>query len=140
MIGKMLSAAVLLVISGVVLAEEYTCSITKVEGDKVTVQKYKKMEKGADFRKAPEKDGDPITLTATKDCKVVKGKYDKEAKKMVAGDPVENGLKNEMFTKISEKGVRATVTVDGSSLTEVMVSQRSRGSFGDFKKKKKDTN
>jgi hypothetical protein len=137
MFGKVLSAAVLLVISGVVLAEEYTCSITKVEGDKVTVQKYKKMEKGAGFKK-PETDGDPITLTASKDCKVVKGKFDKEAKKLVAGDAVDMGLKNEMFTKISDKGLRAKVTVDGSMLTEVVVMPSFN--IGDFKKKKKDTN
>jgi hypothetical protein len=115
---------VLLTFSALVAGEEYVCSITKVDGDKVTVQKFKKGEKG----KKGEADGDPIMLTASKECKVLKGKFDKETKKLVAGDAIEGGLKNEMFSK----AVFARVTVEGSTLSEVLVMGGT--------KKKKDSN
>jgi hypothetical protein len=60
--------------------------------------------------------------------------FDKDAKKMVDGDPVKDGLKNEMFTKIDEaKGLNATITTEGDGdkarITKIRVG------FGGKKKK-----
>ena len=129
MLRKLACAMFVMVVGvAVVAAEEYTGAITKVDGDKVTVQKYKKGEKG----KKGEKDGDPVVLTAAKDLKVVKGKFDKEAKKLVAGDPIDGGLKAEVFSKIGDDGVMARITSEGTTVSEILV-------IGG-KKKKKDAN
>jgi hypothetical protein len=120
------SMCVMAVAVAFVAAEEFQARITKVDGDKVTVQKMK--GKG----KKQEKDGDPITLNA-KSAKVVSGKFDKDAMKVVDGDDVKDGLKNEMFTKIDEaKGVNATIVTEGegdkATITKIRV-------FGGKKKK-----
>lgn len=132
MFRKLLCAAIALTVAvGLAIADEFTASITKVDGNKITVQKFKKGEQG----KKGEKDGDPITLEAAKDVKVVKGKFNMETKKLEAGDAVEGGLKAEALTKASEeKGVFARITTDDDNkkVTQIMV-------FGG-KKKKKDAN
>lgn len=120
MLRKIIGAAIVLVFCvGITLAEEIRAIIIKVDGDKVTFAENKgKGEKG------PEQ-----TLTVSDKVKVVKGKFNKETKKLEAGEDIENGLKNEMFTKIGEKGVGATIiTDDDKKITEIRV----RG------KKKKD--
>ena len=66
-------------------------------------------------------EGDPVTLTAAKDCKVSKGKVNKDTKKVEAGDAIGGGLKNEMFSKIGEKGISARITADGSTVSELIV-------------------
>src|SRR5262245_27881052 len=95
MLKKFVCAAIALALCvGITLADEIRAVITKVDGDKVTFAETKgKGEKG-----------DEKTLSAT-GAKVVKGKFNKETKKMEAGDALEGGLKNEMFSKIGEKGV-----------------------------------
>jgi hypothetical protein len=103
---------------GVLSAEEFFGTIKKVDGDKITVVKgAKKGEKGEE-----------VTMTVAKDAKVTKGKFNKEDKKFEAGDAVEGGLKNEMFSK----EVRARITEDGGKVTAINVM-----TFGG--KKKKDT-
>ncbi len=115
------ASAVLLVGFGVVLAEEFTARITKVDGNKVTFYKF-------DFKKKEK--GDETTLTTVDNVKVVKGKFDKDTKKIEAGDAIEGGLKSETFTKASDKGVRAQiVTNDDKKITEIRV-------LPGFKKKK----
>ncbi len=109
-----------------VAADEFQATITEVKGDNVTYQKYKKGEKG----KKGEKDGDPVTMSA-KGAKVAKLKFNKEDKKIEAGDAVEGGLTNEMFTKISDKGVGARITTEGDKITTILVAGG---------KKKKDAN
>lgn len=111
-----------------VAAEEFSGVVTKVEGDKVTVQKYKKREKG----KKPETDGEPVTLSVAKDAKISKAKFNKEDKKLEAGDAIEGGLKASVFAKIGEKGVpvRITTDADNKAITQILVVQ--------FGKKKKD--
>jgi len=102
MLRKIVSVAVMLVLCvSVVMAGEYMGVITKVDGGKVTFTEMKGKEKG-----------DTKTFSIAKDVKVVTGKFDKETKKVVAGDPLEGGLKNELFTKIGEKGVRAQIVTD----------------------------
>jgi hypothetical protein len=105
---------------GFVAAEEFNATITKVDGDKVTYQKYKKAtEKG----KKGEKDGDAVTITA-KGATVAKNVGKKG--QFEVGDKIEDGLKNEMFTKISDKGVNARITTDGegdkaTKITQILV-------------------
>jgi hypothetical protein len=92
-----------------VAAEEFTASITKVDGDKITYQKFKKV-KG----KAPEKDGDAVVVSA-KGAKVTFGAVNKDTKKFEATDAIEGGLKNDMFAKIGDKGVNARLVFDGDA-------------------------
>jgi hypothetical protein len=117
MLRKAVGAAVILVLCvGVALADEIRAVITKVEDNKVTF--FPIEGKGKDAKKGEEK-----TMTAVKDVKVVKGKFDKEAMKFVAGDPIEGGLKNEMFTKIGDKGRGALLITDADNkkITEIRV-------------------
>ena len=121
------AAVVLFAAIGFAAADTFTCTVTKVDGDKVTFQKYKKStEKG----KKGEKDGPAVTLTVAKDCKIVKGKFNAD-KKLEAGDPIEGGLKADAFAKASEEkgvGARITTNADNTSITEIVV-------FGGKKKK-----
>jgi len=98
---------------GITLAGEIRAIITKVEGDKVTFAENKgKGERG------PEK-----TLPVSPTVKVVKGKFNKETKKVEAGDAIEGGLKHKMFSTISEKGINATIVTDADDkhITEIRV-------------------
>jgi len=132
MYRKFICAAVVsVVVASVAMCDEFFAVITKVEGEKVTVQKMKKAKKG----QPAEKEGDPITLTIAKDAKITKGKFDKDSKKFVAGDAIEEGLKSKMFADITaEKGVNAMITTDdgGKSITAITTVGG--------KKKKKDAN
>jgi hypothetical protein len=126
MLRKVVSAAVVLVLCvGFTLADEIRAIITKVDGDKVTF---------AEFKGKGEK-GESKTLPVDAKVKVVKGKFDKETKKMEAGDPIEGGLKNKMFTEIGEKGVFATIITDkdNKKITEIRAFQ-----FGGKGKKDKE--
>jgi hypothetical protein len=105
----MVCGVFVLAVSGLVLAEEFQGSITKVDGDKVTVQKMKK----------GKADGDPVVLTAAKDCKILKGKFNKDTKKVEPGDAIEGGLKNEMFSKLP---LNARVTAEGTTCSELVVT------------------
>jgi hypothetical protein len=107
---------------GFVGADEFTAFVVKVDGDKVTYQKYKKGEK---FKKG-EKDGDPVTLPVAKDAKITKGKFDKDAMKLVAGDPIEGGLKADIFKNATaEKSVfsRITTSDDNKKITAIATFQ-----------------
>jgi hypothetical protein len=110
-----------------VAADEFQATITKVDGNKVTYQKYQKTKKGEEKKK----DGDPVTLSA-KGAMVVSSKFDKETKKFVDGDAVTDGLKNEMFTtKLDEKkGQQARITTEGegdkAKITKISVNQKKK--------------
>jgi hypothetical protein len=122
MLRKCFGAAVLLLVSfGLIYAEEFGARITKVNGNKIEVQKFGK--------KKGEK-GEEATLTVADNVKVLKGKFNQETKKLEAGDALPGGLKNEVFTK-SDKGVFARITTDDAGkVTEIVV--------GGGGKKKKD--
>jgi hypothetical protein len=119
MLRKFVCAAVIVVIGlGVVMADEFNAVITKVDGNKVTFRKGKK-------------DSEETTLTVTADAKIVKGsKYNKDTKKYDVTDPLESGLKNEMFskTKLEEKGVFATITTDADNkhITAITVGKKGK--------------
>jgi hypothetical protein len=122
MFKKLVSAAVILTLCvGITLAEEIRAVITKVDGDKVTFAESKgKGEKG------PEK-----TLPAT-GAKVIKGKFNPDTKKLEPGEPLAGGLKDEMFSKIGEKGLRATITTDADNkkITQIVVGGGRGGKKG----------
>ncbi len=98
----------------ITLAAEIRAVITKVDGDKVTFAENKgKGEKGP-----------AQTLPVADNVKVVKGKFNKDTKKTEAGDAIEGGLKNKMFSTISDKGVGATIVTDADNkkITEIRVT------------------
>jgi hypothetical protein len=135
MLRKLVCALVVLALCvGITLAAEISAVITKVDGDKVTFAESKgKGERGAEK-----------TLPAT-GAKIVKAKFSKDGDKfkIEAGEALEGGLKNEMFSKIGEKGVRATVVTDADNkkITEIRVftgfGGKGKGGF-DKKGKGKD--
>ena len=104
-------------------AEEFAAVIKKIDGNKVT---FIKISKGKD-----KKPGEEMTLPAADNVKVVKATFGKD-KKFEAGDPIEGGLKSDIFTK-GEKGTFGFIITDadGKNITEIRVPQF------DFKKKPK---
>jgi hypothetical protein len=102
---------------GVAMADEFNATISKVDDGKVTFTK--KAKKG-------EKPGDAMTLPAAKDVKVTKGKQD--GKKVVAGEALENGLKNEVFSNIGKKGVGARIItdVDNKNIVEIILTPQKK--------------
>jgi hypothetical protein len=124
MLRKVVGAVVVLGLClGIAMADEINAIITKVDGTKVTFAE----NKGKGER------GDEKTLPVTDKVKVVKGKRNKETKKVDAGDEIEKGLKDEIFSKdkLGEKGIAAWIITDDSNkkITEIRVLE---------KKKKKD--
>ena len=102
-----IAVAVVLVGFSVVLADEFDGAITKVEGNKITVVKLLKKKKS-----------EPVILTV-KDPIVEKGS--KAGAKKYA---IEGGLKNEMFAKIPEKGLNASLrTNDDGQVTYILIIQ-----------------
>ena len=110
------AVVVCVAVVGVAVADEFSGIITKVDKDKVTFYKF-------DF-KAKEK-GNEMTLPVAKDVKVVEAKFNKDDKKIEAGDKIEKGLKNEMFTNIGDKGLFGYIVTDkdNKTITEIRVFQ-----------------
>ena len=105
MLSKFACAAAIVVFGlSAALADEFPATITKVDGGNITFKKGKAKEPGEE-----------MTLPVTADAKVTKGKVNADTKKVEAGDPLPSGLKNELFTKIGEKGVRAMLTTDADN-------------------------
>ena len=122
-----LAACVLFVSFAFVAADEFSALITKIDGKKVTFYKFKKEEGD----KGPGKKADEATtMTAADSVKVVKGKFNKEDKKLEVGDPIEGGLEAKVFQ--DEKGTFARITTEGDKITQIMTVG------GGKKKKKKD--
>lgn len=130
---SMIGAAVIVLIAGsVAAAEEFTARIVKVEDGKITVTKF---QKGA---KKGEK-GKEETLKVANNVKVVKAKFNKEEKKIEAGDALEGGLKNERFANLGGEKARGVfaqiVTNDDNVVTEIRVFEGFGGKKGGKKKK-----
>ena len=118
MFRKMIGATVVMAVAvGFVFADEFNATITKAGDGKITYQKYLKVKKGEEKKK----DGDAVTIDLAKDAKIVKGAFNKDTKKLEAGEALEGGLKNEVFAKITEKGVGARITTEGEKVTQIMV-------------------
>ena len=99
--------------------DEFRAVITKVDGNKVTFHKVSRGEKGKQGEK-----GEAMTLSAAANVKVVKGKFDRETKKAEDGDALENGLKNEAFSK--EANVTITTNEGNTEITKIRLSGRGR--------------
>lgn len=91
---------------GLALAEDLNGRITKIDEKKVTFQQADPDNKGK-FKDAKEYD-------LAKDVKV--SKMDKKNKVEVAG-----GVKAEELTKIGEKGLNATISVNDGKVTEIVL-------------------
>lgn len=114
MIRKFLCAAVVACVTlGVAMADEFSAVITKVDSGKITFYKTKK----------GQKEGDAMTLPIAKDLKVVTGKK-AGGGKIELGDAIKDGLKNDVFTKITEKGVnvRLYTSDDNKEIKQVAVT------------------
>ena len=107
MYRKVVGAAVVLAICvGVAVAEDISGRITKIDGSKLTFE-AKGKDKGQ-FEAAKE-------YELAKDVKVSKkGKDGNQA--------VSEGLKAEALTKIGNKGVGATISVNGGKVTEIILT------------------
>jgi len=120
MIRKLVCAMFVMTVAiGFVIADEFQATVTKVDGNKITYQKYKKGAKG----KKGEKDGDPVTMTVAKDAKIANGKAAGKGKFDV-GDAIEGGLKSEVLSKATEeKGVQVHITTDADNknVTQLLV-------------------
>lgn len=102
MLRKVVSAvAVLGLCLGIAFADEFGATIIKVDGDKVTFKKGK--------------GGEEQTLPVAANVKVSKGTYNKETKKVEDANPVDDGIKNKMFSNIGEKGVGAIIVTDAAN-------------------------
>lgn len=101
---------------GIAMAEEIRAIITKVDGDKITFAE----------RKGKGEKGEEKKMSVASGVKVLKGKYNKETKKLEAGDALEDGLKNKMFSSIDEKGIQATIVTEDNKITEIRVGGRGR--------------
>jgi hypothetical protein len=112
MLRKLVAAVFVLALCfGMVLAEEIPAFITKVQGNKITFAPTKGKER------SPEK-----TMMVVDKVKVVKGKFNKETKKVEStGQEIQGGLKNQMFSSIGEKGIGAVIVTEGDKITEILV-------------------
>lgn len=104
-------------------AKDFRMAVKKVDGNKITGTKLPDFKKG-DFKKG---DGDKaapkledVTLTVADGVKVTKGgKYNKETKKLEAGNAVDGGLTNAMFKPNPNKYSGSVKKIDGNNLTVV---------------------
>ncbi len=107
-------AALFVFCFGVLNAEEFWCSVKKVDGNKVTLNRSTKKEKV-----------DDVTLTATDKCKVTKAHWNNDKKKWVAGDAIDGGLKSDVLSKLEGDGVRAIViTNKKKEIKEIRVHEK----------------
>jgi hypothetical protein len=117
MVCKSVGALVVMALAvGVATADEFMATITKVDGNKITYQKY---EKG-------QKIGDAVTVEVAADTVIADSKRG-GAKKVVAGDAIEGGLKNMLFPKESgDKAVTAAITTDANNVVKQILIYRNK--------------
>ncbi len=98
---------------GIAQADEFTAVLVKAADGKVT------------FTRGTGKKKKEYTLPADAKCSVVLAKYDAKAKKINAGDEVEGGLKNPLFTRLDKETVEAWVrtNADNDRILELRLFQ-----------------
>ncbi|MSQ95478.1 MAG: hypothetical protein EXR98_13095 [Gemmataceae bacterium] len=107
---------VMTVASGLLAVDEFNAAvITKVDGNKVT---FYTIAKGGQKR-------DEITLPVAENATIATARFNKEEKKIEAGDPLKGGLKNDAFK--NKKGTRARITTDhdNKKITEILTFRTS---------------
>ena len=115
MVRKSICALVVLTAAiGVVTADEFMAQITRVDGSKITYQKYEKSKKV----------GDAVTVEVAADAKIAVAKRASGVKGLVAGDTIEGGLKNKLFPRDpKDRGVYAYITTsdDNKAVNQILV-------------------
>ena len=128
---KFVCAAILTIAAvGVALADEFPAMIVKCDADKGCIEYKKVSGKGKDKKV----DETAVKIDLAKNCKIVKGKFDKDAMKIVDGDPIEKGLKDDVFK--NEKGTFGILVVADDGADKGKVTKITVFGFG----KKKDKN
>ena len=94
---------------GLVMGAEFTGTIKKIDGNKLTILVGKKKDV----------EGVEKTYTVAKDAKISKGKFNPDTKKQEAGDALEGGLKNEAV-KVDAKGSFVT-DADDKNITSIII-------------------
>src|SRR5262249_55247856 len=89
------------------LSEEFRAVITRVADGEVT---FTRAIACKDARKGEEQ-----TLPVADKVKVARGKVDRETNEVEAGEPIAGGLKNELFTRMADKGVMADLVTDSEN-------------------------
>jgi hypothetical protein len=106
---------------GLVMAAEIRGRITKIsdDGKTITVGKYNRDTKEVT---------DTKEYTVSSTVKIVKGKFNKEEKKLEAtAEEIKNGLSNERFKNLGKGGVPVTITTDDSgTVTQIVVAGRGK--------------
>ena len=120
---RVLIASCVLVVFGLgtVVAEDFYGVITKIE-----VKDGKTTISGKKGKKSDTKE---FTLNVAAGVKVnYAGKFDKEAKKFEVGDPIEDGLKNEIFKGVSaEKPLLAGISTDkDNNITSIVTGKKKK--------------
>lgn len=108
---------VMAVAAGAAAADEFFAEITRVDGNRLTYQKY---EKG-------QKVGDAVTAEIAPSTTVAEYQRGTGAKKVVAGKAIEGGLKNAMFpTAPGDKALTAVITTteDPKAVKQILVVPR----------------
>lgn len=114
-------------------AMEFWAVIKKVDGNKITVARAGNFNKGKTNGKAKDTVinsgaltkgktkayGEDVVLTVADNVTVLQAKRNKGAKKFDAGDPIDNGLQNELF---SSGKTRARITTDDKGIVTRIVS------------------
>ena len=103
--------------------------IVKCDPEKGCIEYKKVTGKGKDKKV----DETAVKIDLAKNCKIVKAKFDQDAMKLVDGDPIEKGLKDDVFK--NEKGTFGIIVVadDGANKGKVTTLRV-------FAFKKKDNN
>lgn len=114
------AVAMTLAVFSVGLADEFLILITKVEGNNVT---FARVKLNKETKKLEQ--GETTILPVGVGVKVARSRFDKDTKKIIAGDPIEGGLQNELFTKLAPEGIRAIVVTDEDHrrILEIRVAQ-----------------
>jgi hypothetical protein len=99
---------VLMIGFGLAMADDVKGKIKLVDGDKLVVTVGAK--KGTP--------GEDKTFVVPASAKVCKGNFNKDTKKVEAGDALDGGMKNEMV----KVGAFVTLTVDNDKVSQVIVS------------------
>jgi hypothetical protein len=142
-----LAAVCTLAVVGFVMADEFTASVTKIDGKNITYFKTKAPEGGAKkgggkkggggFKM--EKTGDAVTTAVSASVKVQKKAFDMEKGEMVVSD-VKEGLAADNFKMIdADVGVNVTITVaddgaDKGKITSIILGGKGGGKKGGGKK------
>ncbi len=128
MLRKFVCASIVVVFGlSIAMADEIQVLISKVDGRQDHLQEDRCQGRQGRRQGRAATEGDDITMPVKADAKITKGKFNMDTKKFEADEKIAGGLKSDTFTKIDEKGLRATIITDADNknVTEIIV-----GGFG----------